>query len=125
MTAGRFSECLKEAWTEDNFKKAFQMDMDDLLRDHQRAMQRQVFTIPQNQVRFTGNEGLYPGGSYVQVPMNLDISPAAVRNRNQRQQLMLQQYAAAKRKGKPSYRQRQKNARLARDGRKIKATVVR
>lgn len=64
------------------------------------------------QVRFTGGE-THPYGHQVAMPINVDMSPQAVRARNQRLNEMNQRLAAVKRKGKPSYRQRQKNARAA------------
>jgi hypothetical protein len=45
--------------------------------------------------------------------VNVDMSPQAVRERKQRLLEMNNRLAEAKRKGKPSYRQRQRNARAA------------
>jgi len=58
------------------------------------------------------NRQLYSGGLY-QVPINLKMTPSAIRERKQRQLEMNNQLARVKRGNKPSYRQRQKNGRKA------------
>lgn len=77
--------------------------MDDAARDMQRQMNRQ-----------------YTMGNYSLVPVR--VKPASVRAQ---MEITKQAIAKAKRGGKPSYRQRQRNARNARRGIKLESTSYR
>lgn len=74
------------------------------LNDLRRQMNRQVFS---------DGKHIF-GPSYAQIPIRVEMTPAAIRARKQRQLEMMQLVARTKRGNKPSYRQRQKNARAAR-----------
>jgi len=81
------SDALKNVWTEEVM--AARLDMSNAL-----------------------NRQIYSGGLY-HIPINLKMTPSAIRERKQRQLEMNNQLARVKRGNKPSYRQRQKNGRKA------------
>lgn len=109
-TCSSLEGVLKDVWTRET--------MDSLL-DTQRAMNRQLWqgggTMRRPPVRFSGSEAIPDNQMYV-MPINVDMRPEAVRARKQRVLEMNNRLAAVKRGNKPSYRQRQKNAKAARNG---------
>lgn len=104
-TCTEFNKVLKEVWSGPAFRRAFELEVKDQVRDMQRVIGQQTLgTLPQNRY------AVFP----VQVSANLSTNPAFHRARVAEMQRNL---ARLQRKGKPSYRQRQKNGRAARAGR--------
>lgn len=96
-TEDALTKTLEEIWTEDNFKKAFALEVQAGWHDMKQQTQRFYVDAPSTM-----------GWS------NIEMSPKAVHARQARQDQMLQLVAAKKRGNKPSYRQRQKNGRAGR-----------
>lgn len=106
MAQTSLRQTLKQVWTKESFKKAFELEIQDAQKDMRQQVYRQQ--ILPGQVQWTNG----PGQVYVGIPpRGIDMSPRAVRARQARQDQMLQ---LAKRGNKPSYRQRQKNGRAGR-----------
>lgn len=95
------------------FKQGDLVDIElaDARRNMQHGIQRQVMW-PDGSIRIVGSGAQKPGTMFT-MPANVDMSPTAVRMRKQRQNEMMQRVAQLKRGNKPSYRQRQRNARAA------------
>lgn len=96
-TASSLEQTLKSIY-EPQFKKAFDMEIQDLHRDMKRDSRRQVYGILDQPYTMIWNEPT--------------VSPQPLHARQARQDQMVRQLAA--RKNKPSYRQRQKNGRAGR-----------
>lgn len=88
------------------------MEMADARERWKKDMQRQVMW-PDGTTHTVGSGAQRPGAMFT-MPILVDDSPTATRERKRRQAEMMNRVAQLKRKGKPSYRQRQRNARAAR-----------
>lgn len=130
-TSDVLADVLKQVWTSDRmadtlYGRGLGMEMKLATRDMQRQMNRQLT----QQARFSGGEAntafLAPRGThYSTFPMSVQVNPSLASENmiyasnpahRARTEEMMQNYAKMKRKGKPSYRQRQKNAKVARHG---------
>ena len=110
-TCIQLEETLKQVWNNEAVQKAFDLELEGLAEDMNNQILRQNNNIPVVMPRYTGYVSI--GG--VDTPLSPGMRQAIAARRGYIQ-VLEQETARAKRRGKPSYRQRQKNGRTTIEG---------